>query len=247
MKPRGSRSSATRSEQWRRCADRVRTVVAALSAHGFAAISAAIPAHRFRRPRPPTHVAIRGAPHRRASPFLLLPLPPHPSSPCRSPSPPLHPMPMRNRHCFPQATGHRVARAPPSSLSETVSKTQLQAWTGRSDRPPRPPSPPRPPPELTVAPRPLSRHPWLLLYSTTIFPHRSICAAMEPRRSSEPYHLFRRQTGPPPCRLALQPLHCHPTVAGRPDFIGKSPVPMGEDLPCFVSGQKAEMGRASPI
>jgi hypothetical protein len=62
MKPRGPRSSATRSEQWHRRADRVQTVAAALSAHGFAAISAAIPAHRFRRPQPPTHAAKRGAP-----------------------------------------------------------------------------------------------------------------------------------------------------------------------------------------
>jgi hypothetical protein len=70
----------------------------------------------------------------KSSPFLLLLVPPHPCSPHRLPMAPLHPTPMRNHHCFPQATGHRLAHAPPSSLSKTVLKPQLQESLKR--RPP---------------------------------------------------------------------------------------------------------------
>jgi hypothetical protein len=138
MKPRGSRSSATRPEQWHRRVDCIRAMATALSAHGFITVSAtvpaAIPAHCFGRPRPPPHEAIRGVPHRRASPFLLLMLPPRPCSPRRSPLPPLHPTSMRNHRCFPQATGHRIAHVPPSTSRKTALKPQLQESPKR--RPP---------------------------------------------------------------------------------------------------------------
>jgi hypothetical protein len=64
--------------------------------------------------------------------------------------------------------------------------------------------------------------------------------------SGEPSPLFGRHTGLPPCRLALRPLHHRPTVAGRPNFTGTSPVPMGEKTSPVFS-RKADMGWASPI
>jgi hypothetical protein len=66
--------------------------------------------------------------------------------------------------------------------------------------------------------------------------------------SGEPSPLIGHQSDPPPCRLALRPLHRRPPAAGRPDFVGKSPVPTGEKTsPVAASGRKAEMGWASPI
>jgi hypothetical protein len=69
-KPRGPRSSATQSEQWHRCADSVQTAAATLSTHGFACHFHHRSAYRFRRPRPPPRVALRGAPRQRAPPFF---------------------------------------------------------------------------------------------------------------------------------------------------------------------------------
>jgi hypothetical protein len=46
--------------------------------------------------------------------------------------------------------------------------------------------------------------------------------------SGEPSPLSSCQTGPSPRRLALRPLHRRPPAIGRPEFNGKSSVPMGE-------------------
>jgi hypothetical protein len=54
-------------------------------------VSATVPAHHFRRPRPPPHAAFKRSAPPESSPFLLLLLLPSPYSPCHSPLPPLHP------------------------------------------------------------------------------------------------------------------------------------------------------------
>jgi hypothetical protein len=57
--------------------------------------------------------------------------------------------------------------------------------------------------------------------------------------------LCGHQSDSPPCRLAPRPLHRRPLAAGRQDFAGTPPVPMGEKAsPFSTSDRKAEMGRA---
>jgi hypothetical protein len=170
---------------------------------------------------------------------------------------------MRNRRCFPQATGHRIAHAPPSSSSKTILKPQLQESLKRrppfnplSTEPRRVDQPLRPSLEAAftattsarthAAPRPPSRSPRLLLCSTAA---ARFASPWNPH-SGEPSPLFSQEIGLPPCRLALQPLKRRPPAANQLDFASKSPVPKGEKASlASASGRKASWagpGRSWP-
>jgi hypothetical protein len=130
----------------------------------------------------------RSAPSK-SFPFLLLSLLPRPCSPHCSPLSPLHPTSTRSHHRFPQATGHHVAHAPPSSLSETVLKPLLQVSPRR-----RPSSNPLST-ERRHADWPLRRSPQAAFAATTSARTHRLSTISEPVPS----------TTPPACRRWFLP------------------------------------------
>jgi hypothetical protein len=121
------------------------------------------------------------------------------------PPPPLH------RHCAPVPPSLSHRETPPQSPSKL------------------------PDTALSSAPTPGAPSTSLPTPSAAPLLHRHRSPPLGLRRhgtplSGEPSPLFGHQTGLPPNRLALQPLHRRTPAAGRPNFTGKSPVPMGEKV-----------------
>jgi hypothetical protein len=137
--------------------------------------------------------------------------------------------------------GDPVSGLPPSFLSGQPEPPQ----TAHSIPPPTVLTPPQAPRRRLLPHQPLGPRRWPLLRLAAVFSPPSIPSAVE-KPSGEPLPFLR-----PPNRSITPSAHSPatpPPPTGRPDFAGKSPVPMGEKAsPVFVSGRKAEMSRASPI
>jgi hypothetical protein len=164
-------------------------------AHGFARRFHRRSCPPFPSPSATASCSFKRSAPPKSSPFLLLPLTPRPCSPHCSPLPTTTPdIDEKSSLLLPQATGHRIAHAPPSSLSETALKPQLHVSPKRkpsfnplSIEHHRMDQPLRPSPEATFT------------ATTSTRTHRR-------SMTSEPV----RSTTPPACRRWFLPARCSP-------------------------------------